>query len=247
MDYFIKHHNRIDSTNGYAMELISTSPPEGGTVIWADEQTHGVGHGSNQWESESGKNLTFSLILKPEQINPGDQFMLTQMVSIALYNLITDLLNRKDIKIKWPNDIYIMNNKVAGILIRNILRGSRISYSVIGIGLNVNQEKFQSDAPNPISLIHFNETPLSIEDILSDLLIRISGIYSGLDSKEYREELNRQYLNNLYRYKQSGRFREGKREFTATLEGIGEYGKLKLKTEEGKVQLYDFKEVEFVD
>lgn len=246
MDYRIKHFESIDSTNKLMLELINSSPPEEGLVVWTDEQTDGKGHGNNLWESEKGKNLTFSLLLKPSVIDPAEQFILTQMISLAIRNLITKFVPDEAVKIKWPNDVYIAYDKVAGILIQNILKGNEIDYSVIGIGLNVNQEKFHSDAPNPVSLIHYTGASVSVEDVLSKLLIEISMIYSKLGSKNYLEKLNKVYLENLYLYKKQGNFREGKNEFKAKVEGIGEYGRLKLRLENGKIQLFDFKEVEFV-
>ena len=246
MNYRIKHLKSIDSTNKSAIELINSSPPEEGLVIWADDQTQGIGHGNNLWESGKGKNLTFSLILKPLVIDPAEQFILTQMVSVAICKLISKIVSEDVVKIKWPNDIYIAYDKVAGILIQNILKGNEIDYSVIGIGLNVNQETFHSDAPNPVSLIHYSGSPLPVEDILSKLLLEISVIYSRLGSRRYLENLNKLYLENLYLYKKSGNFREGKNEFKATVEGIGEYGRLKLRMENGKIQLFDFKELEFI-
>ncbi len=246
MNYRIKHFESIDSTNKLALELINNSPPDEGLVVWADEQTEGKGHSNNLWESEKGKNLTFSLVLKPSVIDPAEQFILTQMISLAIRTLITKFVPDEAVKIKWPNDIYIAYDKVAGILIQNILKGNEIDYSVIGIGLNVNQETFRSDAPNPISLIHYTGASVSVEDVLSKLLIEINTIYSRLGSKNYLEKLNKLYLENLYLYKKQGNFREGKNEFKATLEGIGEYGRLKLRLENGKIQLFDFKEVEFV-
>jgi len=246
MDYRIKHFESIDSTNKLMLELINSSPPEEGLVVWTDEQTDGKGHGNNLWESEKGKNLTFSLLLKPSVIDPAEQFILTQMISLAIRNLITKFVPDEAVKIKWPNDVYIASDKVAGILIQNILKGNEIDYSVIGIGLNVNQEKFHSDAPNPVSLIHYTGASVSVEDVLSKLLIEINTIYSRLGSKSYLEKLNKLYLENLYLYKKQGNFREGKNEFIASVEGIGEYGRLKLRLENGKIQLFDFKEVEFV-
>jgi len=246
MDFQIKHLDSIGSTNAYALELVQNSSIKEGLVIWANQQINGVGHGNNLWESKTGKNLTFSLVLSPEKIIPADQFLLTQMVSVAIRDLILEYIPSEAVKIKWPNDIYIAHDKVAGILIRNILSGNNIKYSIIGIGLNVNQKSFNSEAPNPVSLIHYMGTPLVLEDLLSKLLIRINGIYAGLDSKAYVEELNKSYIENLYRYRQEAKYREGKREFIATIEGIGEYGKLKLKLKKGTSVLYDFKEVEFV-
>lgn len=246
MDYLIKHLDSIDSTNKYVMGLFKSSVPNEGLVIWADEQTKGKGHGNNHWECEKGKNLTITLVLRPVFIAPSDQFLLTQMVSVAIRNLVSNYVPNETVKIKWPNDIYIVHDKVAGILIQNILKENLLDYSVIGIGLNINQEVFTTDAHNPISIIHYSGKTESVEDILSKLLIEIDGIYEQLGSISYRQTLNMWYHKHLYRYKQVGKFREGKKVFNAVVEGIGAYGRLKLKLENGKIQSYDFKEVEFI-
>lgn len=246
MDYLIKHLKSVDSTNNFVQELFKTASPEEGLVIWADEQTKGRGHAANKWEGKKCNNLTFTLLLRPEFVSPSDQFVLTQMVSVAIRKLIVNYIPDEAVKIKWPNDIYIEHSKVAGILIQNALKGNKIDYSIIGVGLNVNQLAFSSDAPNPVSLKHYLGTDLSIEDLLSKLLVEIDAIYTNLGSSKYCESLNNRYLNNMYRYRKSGLFLEGKKEFTATIEGIGEYGRLMLKLDTGKIQLYDFKEIEFV-
>ena len=246
MDFNIKHLETVDSTNKLAIDLINKNGLAEGTVIWADEQTDGRGHANNFWESEKGKNLTLSIVLKPGFIEPKAQFAITQLISVAIRNVIIQYIQNQSVKIKWPNDVYINHKKVAGILIQNILKGNEIDYSVIGIGLNINQDAFLSDAPNPGSLAHFTQTAVVLEDVLTKLLIEISTIYSGFRSKTHLENLHKNYIDGLYRYKQTGSFREGKNIFTATLIGIGEYGKLKLKTEDDKILLFDFKEVEFV-
>ncbi len=246
MDFSIKHIQSVESTNQLANNLINQSGLQEGTVIWADEQIHGKGHAGNSWESEKGKNLTFSLVLKPVFIPPAEQFIITKMISVAIRKVVLKFLPQEAVKIKWPNDIYIIDDKVAGILIQNILKGNEIEYAVIGIGLNINQEKFNSDAPNPVSLIHYSGEVISVEDILSKMLIEIGAIYDLSASKSYLDDLDEAYLENLYRYKQLSNFRQGKNIFKATLEGIGEYGRLKLRGEDDKISLFDFKEVEFV-
>lgn len=246
MDFSIKHIERVSSTNRLAIEMINQSGLKEGTVVWADEQTAGRGHAKSSWESEKGKNLTFSLVLKPVFITAAEQFVLTKMISVAIRNVLLQYIPEEAIKIKWPNDIYIIDDKVAGILVQNILKENEIEYAVVGIGLNINQEKFNSDAPNPISLIHYFGEAISIDNILSKLLIEIGAIYEQSVSKSYLEDIDKEYLENLYRYKEMCNFRDGKNIFKATLVGIGGYGRLKLRGEDGKIQLFDFKEVEFV-
>lgn len=246
MDFSIKHIESVESTNQLAIELINQSGLQEGSVIWADEQIHGKGHAGNSWESEKGKNLTFSLVLKPVFIPPAEQFIITKMISVAIRKVVLKFLPQEAVNIKWPNDIYIVDDKVAGILIQNILKGNEIEYAISGIGLNINQEKFNSDVPNPVSLIHYSGEEISVEDILSKILLEIGAIYTKLRSNLYLEELDKEYLDNLYRYKQLSNFRQGKKIFKATLEGIGEFGRLKLRGEDDKISLFDFKEVEFV-
>ena len=246
MDFSIKHIESVESTNQLAIDLINQSGLREGTVIWADEQIQGKGHAGNSWESEKGKNLTFSLVLKPVFILPAEQFIITKMISVAIRKVVLKFLPQEAVKIKWPNDIYIIDDKIAGILIQNILKGNEIEYAVIGIGLNINQEVFHSDAPNPVSLIHYSGDIISIDDLLSKLLIEVGAIYAKLGSNLYLEDLDKEYLDNLYRYKQLCSYREGKNIFKATLEGIGEYGRLKLRGEDEKIMLFDFEEVEFV-
>lgn len=236
----------VDSTNKVAIDMINTNGLAEGTVIWADEQTSGRGYADNFWESEKGKNLTMSIVIKPLFIEPARQFAITEMISVAIRKVIIHFLQNESVKIKWPNDIYINQNKVAGILIQNILKGNEIEYSVAGIGLNINQEVFHSDAPNPVSLNQFTHTTIPIEDVLTRLLIEIGTIYSGFRSETSLETLDKNYIDGLYRFNQPGKFREGKHIFKATLLGIGDYGRLKLRTEDDKIHYYNFKEVEFI-
>ena len=124
--------------------MSDTKLPEG-TLILTEDQTRGRGQMGNKWLTEKGKNLTFSIVLYPSFLRPNQHFYLTQFVSIAIQEVIQELLPDKGIKIKWPNDLYVENRKLAGILIENILSGHRIQSSILGIGLNVNQVQFPTN------------------------------------------------------------------------------------------------------
>jgi BirA family biotin operon repressor/biotin-[acetyl-CoA-carboxylase] ligase len=146
-----------DSTNEYSKKLIKKGPVEEGTVILADFQTKGKGQKDGYWESEKGKNLTFSIILYPNFLDIQKQFYLSMSISIGIVEFLSHLSVKS--KIKWPNDICINNKKVAGILIENSIKRNIISSSIIGIGINVNQTEFKSSAPNPTSLyLELNKT-----------------------------------------------------------------------------------------
>ena len=145
------HLNETHSTNSYLRELImrEKEQPEG-TVVITDYQTAGRGQKGNSWESERGKNLTFSILLHPNHIPPGKQFILSQLISIAIVGVLKKY--DRHFTIKWPNDIYWKEKKIAGMLIEVDLTGSSLSNAIIGIGININQRHFKSDAPNPVSL-----------------------------------------------------------------------------------------------
>jgi len=246
MDFIIRQFGSLDSTNRSLQQIIDKEKAEEGIVVWTKDQTAGRGHGKNHWESEAGKNLTFSVLLKPSFISPEKQFLLTQIVSLAIVDLLTEIIPEEKTAIKWPNDIYIGNKKVAGILIQNFIKGQNIDYSIVGIGLNVNQKQFFSNAPNPVSLIQFTHNALVLDNLLDKLLIHIKTIYEQSASLIYREEINKRYLSHLFRYRQPAVFKEKDLQFQATISGIGEFGRIVLQLKNGEKKMFSFKEVEFV-
>jgi len=142
--------NEVNSTNEYAKVLLSKNKPSEGTVIFAHYQTNGKGQFGKTWKSEKGKNLTFSIILYPNFLEAKRAYSLNQAVSLGLKDCIES--QKIPVSIKWPNDIYYHDKKLGGLLIENGLVGENINYSIIGIGLNVNQTTFSQEIPNPTSL-----------------------------------------------------------------------------------------------
>ena len=138
--------SKVASTNSYAQEQIEAGDLHEGDVIFTLNQESGRGQGVNTWESEAGRNLHLSLILEPNMIHASNQFVLTQMVSLAIVSVINKYVtansNNPNVKIKWPNNIYVGDKKIAGILFQNYIKGNNIEYSIVGIGINVNQIKF---------------------------------------------------------------------------------------------------------
>lgn len=243
--FSIIHIPVLDSTNNYIQKLDENENLPEGTIITADEQLKGKGHGKNSWESVKGQNLLFSLLLKPQFIDAGQQFLITEIISIALTRFLKTIIIEDKIHIKWPNDIYVDDKKIGGILIQNTIRGSQFDHTIIGIGLNINQKKFSKSIPNPVSLAQITGLNYKIEEILQDLLVHINNLYTQSCSIEYRQELREEYYNNLYRHKEWSTFKDGK-EFRAMITGINDYGQLRLKLESGEIKEYGFKEVEFV-
>lgn len=240
------HFKSVDSTNKTALKLIGDGPCEEGIVIIADEQTDGKGHADSLWESEKGKNLTFSLILKPSFIEPSEQFLLTQIISVAILNFLKKRIPAEIVKIKWPNDIYVENKKIAGILIQNTIRGNSLDYAVVGIGLNVNQEIFRSDAPNPVSMIYYTGEQNEPGKLLEDLFTEIKTVYSNSVSPQFADSLNEFYLSNLYRFNEISEYKSKGKMFKGKIIGIGDYGKLQIENSKGELIEFDFKEVEFL-
>ena len=188
--------DRLDSTNNHAKALIQEGKAKHGQVIYTVEQTAGRGQATKTWESESGKNLTFSLIVQPEHIPPNRQFLICQAVSVGIMKYLEPLVKHERIHIKWPNDIYVDMKKIAGILIEHNIQGNRILSTVIGVGLNVNQTKFSKNVPNPTSLSLVNGAQYDLETELPKLA---TSIVNALDSLQIDggEGVRIEYLHHL--------------------------------------------------
>ncbi len=232
MEWKIVHIDETDSTNRWLRE----QGGEEDMVVWADYQTAGRGQGTNHWESERGQNLTFSVLLHPERVLANRQFSISMQVSLALCEALEQHIG--DVSIKWPNDIYWRDAKIAGILIENRLHGTKVRDSIIGIGLNVNQRRFVSDAPNPISLWQICECETDREALLKDILTAMQRLLG--------QEVRPQYLCKLYRRDGFHPYVDAKGAFMAQIVDVQEDGHLLLQDEEGQERRYAFKEVAFV-
>lgn len=187
---------RVDSTNDEARRHISEI--DNLSVVSALEQTKGRGQRGNRWSSQPGENLTFSLVVKDFRIKANEQSAISQTTALSL----VDLLSRHEIKarIKWPNDIYADDEKICGILIENSLKGSEIDWSIIGIGLNVNQTTFPEDLPNPTSmkLCTGNSNPYNTREILEEFMGIFTGYYREyLNGNGALDRLEEQFVSNL--------------------------------------------------
>ena len=187
---------RVDSTNDEARRHISEI--DNLSVVSALEQTKGRGQRGNRWSSQPGENLTFSLVVKDFRIKANEQSAISQATALSL----VDLLSRHEIKarIKWPNDIYAGDNKICGILIENSLKGMEIDWSIIGIGLNVNQTAFPEDLPNPTSmkLCTGNSNPYNTREILEEFMGIFTGYYREyLNGNGALDRLEEQFVSNL--------------------------------------------------
>ncbi|MFT5749355.1 MAG: BirA family biotin operon repressor/biotin-[acetyl-CoA-carboxylase] ligase [Ancylomarina sp.] len=233
--------NQLDSTNSYALQLLKDTNPSGGTVVMALNQTEGRGQQTNAWESERGKNLTISLILRPDFILAQDQFQISMLISLGIADYLKAYT--ENVSIKWPNDIYVGDKKIAGVLIEQSIMGAHLSHSVCGIGVNVNQKKFVSDAPNPVSLNILTNEYYQLENELVKLLAAFEKRYFQTMTNGGRE-LEVDYLKSLYWMNEEHTFEDEDGEFTGKIIGISKFGQLQIEEEE--IRTYNFKEVSFI-
>lgn len=235
----------VDSTNRYLMDRINSEDVPEGTVVVTDFQTAGRGTDGARWESEHSKNLTFSLMLKPVFLAPEAQFYLNKVVSLGLADAVSELLpGCTDIRVKWPNDLYIGDRKVAGTLIQNGVRGSRFEFSIIGVGLNVNQARFSDGAANPVSLHQVSDKTFDLPGVLELVLKKIEARYECL-KKGDKNCVDADYLNILYRFNQLAGYIVKDKPVEARITGVNRYGQLILEVPGSKIIECDLKEVKF--
>ena len=233
MDFKVVHIDETDSTNHWLK-----AHGEGTMVVVADFQTAGKGCGSNLWESERGQNLTFSMLIHPEALEARAQFRITEVVSVALCNTLERYIY-KEVDIKWPNDIYVGDQKICGILIENRLQGSVIKDSIIGIGLNVNQQAFLSDAPNPVSMWQLTGQETNREALLEAFLQAFNEAWES-------ETISKAYRQRLYRREGYHAFCDKDGRFEAKLRNVLNDGMLVLEDREGQRRNYAFKEIKYI-
>ena len=232
MEWKIVHIDETDSTNRWLRE----QGGEENMVVWADYQTAGRGCGTNHWESERGKNLTFSMLLHPHDVPAQKQFRISRAISLALCKALGQHIG--DLSIKWPNDIYWRDGKIGGILIEVTLQGNKVKDCIIGIGLNINQRVFRSDAPNPVSMWQICEQETDCEQLLQEILQAFQE-YMGKSNKD-------EYQSMLYRRKGFHTYADKDGAFMAEIIDVEDDGHLLLRDDNGQLRRYAFKEVTFV-
>lgn len=237
------YYEELPSTNSELRSLIFTQNLSTLSVVQAGFQTAGRGQEGNRWESAKGENLLFSILIKPKHLLARDQFYLSKAISVALVESLNSIT--PGFQIKWPNDIYHADKKVAGILIENNLNREYIDFSIVGIGLNINQTEFVSDAPNPISLNQITNTAHPLNEVLAKVKEAIGRWIEKLDNNK-RHEIDAAYYRQLYRRTGIYPFRDKEGTFEATLERIEPEGYLVLRDTQNQIRSYAFKEVSYI-
>lgn len=242
----IKFYDTVVSTNDTVRSLPAC------TLVWTDNQTAGRGQRGNSWESEPGANLTFSFTIAPSDLRMDRAFVISEAVSLAVSETLGEV--GVEARIKWPNDIYVGDRKICGILIENSVRANGyVSLSVVGVGLNVNQRIFTGDAPNPVSLAQLTGADHDRRALLSSFCRRFESLYvmSEADSACY-DAIHDRYMGALYRsdglypFREAGTYDKPGRLFYARIISVAPDGGITLEEAGGKRSGYYFKEVEFV-
>ncbi len=222
----------VDSTNNYTATLTNGNVPEG-TVVITREQTAGRGQRANSWVSESGKNLTVTYVLRPKFLRISDQFILNKAIALAVNKAIQHFVPHKDVQIKWPNDIFLQNKKVAGILLETSMQGGHIVSCLAGIGINVNQQHFQANSGNPISLIEVLGKELNLDDLLDVLSEYLEVFYLQLKSGKFGS-IDASYNNLLWKKDEMHTFYQEGIPFNAKVKCVDEQGCLHVINEQNQ-------------
>jgi BirA family transcriptional regulator, biotin operon repressor / biotin---[acetyl-CoA-carboxylase] ligase len=236
--------DEVDSTNTFLLKQIQSGfVPEGMTVI-ARAQTHGRGQRGNSWETEAGANIILSLLLRPTFLEAKQQFDLTRIAALAIHKTISAALPAEQVRIKWPNDLFVNGKKIAGMLIENSISGKTIHTSVFGIGVNVNQTQFSANLQQATSIALITGQKTDLQELIHSFLSTLEMYYLMLRQGK-SEELDAAYQEALFRKGISANYTDSTGEFEATLLGVKPEGQLVLQDVSGKIREYNFKEITF--
>lgn len=229
------------STNQIAQDLLNHGRLSEGNIVFTDFQTAGRGQRNNVWESAAGKNLTFSIMLEPNFLYASEQFSLNIFISLAIRDFLGEYLP-DHVLIKWPNDIYYFSQKLCGILIACNIKTNTIQSTIIGIGININQEKFVHK--NAISMAQICGQTFDREELLKILAEKIENRYLQL-KKGHHDKMSREYLQHLYWMDEPHTYWAGDY-FQGTIKGIDEWGQLAIEMSDHSIRHFGFKEITFV-
>jgi len=243
----ILKEKETDSTNNRLAQLCDRENIKEFTTLLVDKQTAGKGQRGNSWESAPGMNLTFSTVLYPSALKAREQFTLSMLIALSVYDTLSTYA--EGFSIKWPNDIYWKDKKICGILIENDLSGHHIRRSIAGIGININQEVFNSDAPNPVSLKQITGKEHDRYEILAHILRRVQIYYNSLQMEDfavYSDEISTRYARSLFRRRGLHPYEDANGKFLARLLRVEQDGRFVLEDEGGSEREYLFKEVQYI-
>lgn len=258
----------VDSTNRFLHDY-EGEEGELMTVAVARRQSAGRGQGENSWESEDGKNLTFSVKFRPEGVAANCQYVLLEAMALAVREALAGEIDKvrswrmledydfmfgrsvasgtdcRGLTVKWPNDIYWDDLKISGTLSECEVNSKGVSSCIIGTGINVNQREFLSDAPNPVSLSQVVRRTVPLKKLFRSVLESFERYLAMVNAGEY-DALKREYMSVLYRRNGSYGYRDADGDFYARIEDVDRNGHLMLRRDDGRLLEYEFKEVKFI-
>ncbi len=239
------HFEKLDSTNSYALDLLAKSRPVEGTAISAHFQSKGKGQHENHWHSEAHQNILLSIILYPTFLPPQNSFLFNQSVALAISDFLQPLMN-EPVQIKWPNDIIVDQQKIAGILIQNSIQYKSIKTSVVGMGININQRNFPDFRPPATSLALQTQEHHDLKALHMPLCHAIEKRYLQLKNKQY-QFIKQAYLDRLCQLNQPALYQKVVNQtiFEGVIRGTNHSGKLLMEVN-GKKETFDIKEIKFV-
>lgn len=230
------------STNEELMRRARQGTAPEGYLLWTDHQTGGKGQRGNRWESPAGKNLLFSILLKPKKLHPQESYLVNLIAGLAVLEAVADTLGDKEVKLKWPNDIYVAGKKLGGILLEAGVTHAVIDKLVVGIGLNVNQEEFS--LPTATSLRQQKGGEIPREILLEQIMCAFERYYLHLKAGN-KDKILREYHDAMMWRGELHWFRAGDEDFAGEIIGIDQQGRLVVKTNE-HTRRFDVKEISFM-
>jgi BirA family transcriptional regulator, biotin operon repressor / biotin---[acetyl-CoA-carboxylase] ligase len=234
-----------ESTNSYAIALLKNVKAIEGTVVYTHHQTQGKGQRGNIWIAEPQQNTTLSLILKPTFLNSKNSFYLSKITALALYDVLTESLasGQFDIKIKWPNDMLVNSKKIAGVLIENSLLHDSLQWSVVGIGLNVNQRNFDA-LPEATSLNLLSSATFDLDQVNESIFRHFEKWYLRLKKSEFRA-INEAYHKVLFGLNENSEFEQNGKRFRGTIKEVNESGLLIVESD-NRTLSFEMKEIRII-
>lgn len=234
--------DEVDSTNNFLRH--QTAPDDcRTTLVTAEFQTAGRGSGQNRWESARSQNLLLSLSVMPAALPARRMYAISEAAALAVADALSTFA--PGFLVKWPNDVYHGDGKVAGLLIENDLQGALVQRSTIGMGININQRTWVSDAPNPLSLAMVAGHDIERRQVLEQLMAHFMHYMHLIDDGQL-DALHATYLSRLYRKDEEHGYCDVNGPFRATLTDVEPTGHLILRDTEGLLRRYEFKEVRFL-
>lgn len=244
MRFTIRAYNQLASTNETLHALYAAGEADDGFVVSTKFQTAGKGLASNSWHSSAGQNLLVSVGLRFPHLLPEQQFEITKIVSLAVVQTVRFFVPEAALHIKWPNDIYLGNGKVAGMLISHIISGNHLEYTIIGLGLNVNEAQFPSWIPRPVSMSQLAHQYFEVEAVRDHWLQTLSSVVQ--EHQVNAAQVDAAYLAHLLNFGKRSEYLLNGDRISATIRGVDRYGMLLLETDDGQTRKCDLKELVFL-